>query len=249
MQQNDTTIKPFSEYIVYVDESGDHDLSAITAQYPMFVLTFCIFEKSSYIETICPAIHRFKIQFFGHEATILHEREISRALPPFNFLMNPTTRNSFFTKLNACIEEAPFTVVAIAINKRQYCSMADPRENIYHLAMRRGISCVIDFLWYKQAHSQVTHVIFEKRGVNEDRALTHEFYNSLPIYRHIGGTPQLDVVTVSKVSNVCGLQIADLISRPIGRYLMNPSQPNRAIEIIRKKFWGGTEEIGLIRLY
>ena len=33
----------FSDYIVYVDESGDHGLK-IAPLYPIFVLAFCVFE-------------------------------------------------------------------------------------------------------------------------------------------------------------------------------------------------------------
>jgi hypothetical protein len=33
------------------------------------------------------------------------------------------------------------------------------------------------------------------------------------------------------------LQLADLFARPIGRKTMNPAEPNRAFEILRKKFY------------
>ena len=36
----------FSDYIVYVDESGDHSLESIDINYPVFVLAFCIFLNS-----------------------------------------------------------------------------------------------------------------------------------------------------------------------------------------------------------
>jgi hypothetical protein len=42
----------FSDYIVYVDESGDHGLVNIDTQYPIFVLAFCIFKKSDYLKTV-----------------------------------------------------------------------------------------------------------------------------------------------------------------------------------------------------
>jgi len=35
----------FSDYIVYVDESGDHGLENVDPNYPLFVLAFCIFKK------------------------------------------------------------------------------------------------------------------------------------------------------------------------------------------------------------
>lgn len=36
---SDTSLK-FSDYIVYVDESGDHSLESINLRYPLFVLAF-----------------------------------------------------------------------------------------------------------------------------------------------------------------------------------------------------------------
>ena len=35
----------FGDYIVFVDESGDQSLKSVNANYPVFVLSFCIFEK------------------------------------------------------------------------------------------------------------------------------------------------------------------------------------------------------------
>ena len=42
----------FDDYIVYVDESGDHSLTSIDPQYPIFVLAFCLFDKEKYAEKI-----------------------------------------------------------------------------------------------------------------------------------------------------------------------------------------------------
>lgn len=39
-----------------------------------------------------------------------------------------------------------------------------------------------------------------------------------------------------KKCDSAGLQIADLVARPIGRRILDPTQPNRAYEIIEKKF-------------
>ena len=40
-----TTSQPFSKYIVYVDESGDHGMQTIDPQFPVFVLAFCVFRE------------------------------------------------------------------------------------------------------------------------------------------------------------------------------------------------------------
>ena len=51
--------------------------------------------------------------------------------------------------------------------------------------------------------------------------------------------PKFDIVFCSKGANSSGVQIADLIARPIGLNVLRPGQENRAYEIIRKKFWRG----------
>ena len=40
----------FSDYVVYVDESGDHSLASIDPDYPVFVLALCVFHKRHYSE-------------------------------------------------------------------------------------------------------------------------------------------------------------------------------------------------------
>lgn len=45
-----------------------------------------------------------------------------------------------------------------------------------------------------------------------------------------------DIVMADKKCNSAGLQIADLVARPIGRRLLDPKQPNRAFELLEPKF-------------
>lgn len=79
----------FSDYIFYADESGDHSLVRIDATYPVFVLCLCGFNKSYYLRRIVPAIQSLKFKWFGHDSAILHERDIRKKRPPFEFLNNP----------------------------------------------------------------------------------------------------------------------------------------------------------------
>lgn len=43
----------FGDFIVYVDESGDHGLARMDPDYPVFVLAFCIFEKRALASRWC----------------------------------------------------------------------------------------------------------------------------------------------------------------------------------------------------
>ena len=109
----------FSDYVVYVDESGDHTLDAIDHDYPVFVLDFCIFRKDSYAAAVAPQVQTFKFTHFGHDIVVLHENEIRKQKPPFVFLQNQQKRAVFMRGLAQLIEDADFTIVAAVIDKQR----------------------------------------------------------------------------------------------------------------------------------
>ena len=86
---------PYSDYIVYVDESGDHSLVKINPDYPIFVLVFCVFKKAAYIEKTVPHLQQFKFNHFGHDIVVLHEHEIRKEKVPFNIFKSKAERLAF----------------------------------------------------------------------------------------------------------------------------------------------------------
>lgn len=62
----------FGDYIIYVDESGDHSLTEINPEFPRFVLAFCIFPIAEYVEHVVPQVERLK---FILEAKLVRSRE------------------------------------------------------------------------------------------------------------------------------------------------------------------------------
>lgn len=59
----------YSDYIVYVDESGDHSLEAVATDYPVFVLAFCVFHKRHYEQKVVPAVEAFSVSATRWRAT------------------------------------------------------------------------------------------------------------------------------------------------------------------------------------
>lgn len=98
----------FSDYVVYVDESGDHSLTTINPQFPLFVLSFCIFPVRDYISTVVPQLQAMKFEFFGHDMVVLHEREIRKSTPPFDILLNQEVRHRFMERMNGICRVIPF---------------------------------------------------------------------------------------------------------------------------------------------
>ena len=54
-----------SDFLVFVDESGDHGLQRIDPEYPVFVLVFCLIRKSDYARRLLPALTEFKFKRLG----------------------------------------------------------------------------------------------------------------------------------------------------------------------------------------
>jgi hypothetical protein len=227
----------FSDYIIYVDESGDHNLERTDPDYPLFVLAFCIIKKQDYWETVSPAIQRLKFEVFGHDLVVLHENEIRKSKPPFDILLNERTRTTFFTGLNSLMETSPYTVVASVIRKDQLTSQYTDPSNPYELALLFCLERTYGFLKSKGQHEKTTHIVVECRGEKEDNALELEFLRICKGNNWHRTPYPFEIVLADKKRNSGGLQLADLMARPIGLSILRPSQPNRAYEIIKNKFY------------
>lgn len=225
----------FDDYIVFVDESGDHGLESIDPNYPVFVLVFCIFHKEAYASGAAPAVLRFKFAHFGHDQVILHEHDIRKAKGDFNFLLDARRREPFYIGLNELIADADFRLVASVIKKVEYRARYPVPGNPYHIAMGFGLERVFLELDGRACRTGRTHIICERRGAAEDAQLELEI-RRVCANNATGRILPFEPLLVSKQRNSAGLQIADLIARPIGRKVLQPKQPNRAYEILKDKF-------------
>lgn len=231
-----------SQYIVYVDESGDHGMDSIDPNYPVFVLAFCIFNKEDYATKISPSLQQFKFKYFGHDMVILHEYEIRKARGDFSILLNAKIRKPFMADLSQVVANASFTLIAAVIRKEALNSRYSSPGNPYHMAMAFGLERVYRFLASKGEHQKATHIVFEKRGRREDDELELEFRRVCGGANYLNKTLPFNIVFADKKTNSSGLQFADLLARPIGRAVLDPQQKNRAYEIIKTKFFSSATE-------
>lgn len=225
----------YSDYVIYVDESGDHTLTAIDRDYPVFVLDFCIFRKDSYANVVAPQVQAFKFAHFGHDIVVLHEHEIRKQKPPFVFLKSLDKREAFMDGLNRLIEQADFTIVAAAIHKERLTQRYTAPGNPYEMALTFCMERAHAFLRDRGQHMLTTHIVVERRGKREDDDLELAFRRIRDGANFEGKMPGFEIVFADKKTNSAGLQLADLTARPIGRHVLDPSQLNRAWTIIEPK--------------
>ncbi|SCB52408.1 Protein of unknown function [Bradyrhizobium yuanmingense] len=226
----------YSEYIVYVDESGDHGLTNINPDHPVFVLAFCVVEKAKYIETVVPAFQRLKFDFWGHDSVVLHGHEMRKATGDFNILLNPKTRASFIDRVTALIGEAEFTLIAAVIDKKKHVEKYSAPADPYSIALGFCMERLQRLLMEKNQAAKMTHLQVECRGRTEDARLELEFRRICDGANAVGKMPNLDIRFMDKKHNSTGLQLADLVGHPIGRQVIKPDQPNRAYDALKSKF-------------
>ncbi|WP_258133256.1 DUF3800 domain-containing protein [Microbacterium sp. MYb64] len=226
-----------------MDESGDHGLNSINPDFPVFTLAFCVFRKTDYIDSIVPTVERLKFDFWGHDAVVLHEADIRKQTGAFSLLRrSPALRASFFERLNGVIAGAPFDVIAATIDKhRLLAKYPTTAYNPYEVALLFCMERLLEFLANRFQTGRTVQIIFESRGKNEDRDLEVEFrrictnggswgYRRMDFRRM-----SFEALIVPKAANSSGLQLADLVARPIALRTLRPDQPNRAYELIEPK--------------
>lgn len=237
----------FADFIVFADESGSPVLENPDPTFPVFVLNCLLVEKQAYIRAIVPSLQQLKFDAVGHDQLILHERDIRRQQNAFAFLqVDPTHRERFIERINEIVFAADVTVVAAAINKtrlaQKYAAPWSPYEIALHFCMEK---LLVRLLALKQ-HGKLVHVVFESRGKKEDSELELHFrriadnqanwgYKKAD-FRQIRWEPRF----VDKKCNSSGLQLADLMARPIGLKALRPTQENRAFDVLQPKLrFGG----------
>lgn len=226
----------FGKYIVYVDESGDHSLQSIDKYYPVFALAFCVFHKRHYSESIVPALEKFKFNHFGHDQVILHENEIRKRKGVYNFSGDRQHQQRFMEELSEIMDFGNFILISTVIDKLAL-NKQDVENNAYHIALAHCMEALHEFLKEKGEQHKKTHVVFECRGKKEDKELELEFRRVCDGNNRLGINLPLDILFSDKKAMSSGLQLADLVARPIGLNTYKPEQENRAFEALKVKFY------------
>jgi hypothetical protein len=230
-----------SRFIAFFDECGDHSLTVIDQDFPLFLLATVVVERAAYVQEIVPRVTRLKLDYWDHEGVNLHSRDIRKAEGPFSILQRQERRQGFMADLTSMMEELPFTLFVTAIRKEalkeRYSSRA---KNPYELAVTYTFERIVHFL---EQHEEIhLPVVAESRGRGEDRNLEVAFYRMFAEGTQFVGPDRLSrlrcpLLFENKLRNICGVQLADLCAHPCARHVLKPAQPSRAYEIASRHLY------------
>ena len=239
--------------IVYLDETGDHSLELLDEDFPIFALVMLICDSEAYSQQIIPAFCRLKFRYFGHEAVIIHSRDIRKAQGDFGFLTDAAIRSEFCEQLNLIMGASDCRLIASVIRKQVHKERYGVwAENPYDLALKFALERLLPLL--EEVGQREVRLIAEARGKREDNELRLTFlrtvndgteYVSAERFRRI----QFRLDFKPKALNIIGTQMADLAAYPIARHVLVPSKPNPAYEVIKGKFYVGPGNVRGLKVF
>lgn len=240
-------------YIFFIDESGDHGLTKVDTDFPVFLLCGVLLKEEDY-ETIRLAINTLKHSIWGNKEVVFHSRDIRKCEKEFQKLFDLELKAKFYEELNKIIAGSPYIIIASAIQKNRFIEQFGKlQDDVYEVALSFVIEQAIMTL-KKINESTTLSIIIEKRGKREDKNLEDHFQ------RIVGkGTGRLNSEEIAehnptftfkdKKENINGLQLADLVAYPIARYVIEPDRANPAFEVLAPKIYRTDGGLDGLRIY
>ena len=239
---------------LYLDESGEHNPSVNSADYPIFVLGGIIADKDYADGPLTDTLDDFKRQWLGQTDIAIHTADIAHNRKGFEALGDAGIRKQFYEQLNALMRELRYSVVACAIRKGAPAFRRYSERDLYLVCFE----AIVELFCQEVGDVRDGGIIIaESRSSRQlNRALEREWSNlKANGAGHTPGKIVADRIMAlnlrPKRDNVAGLQIADLVVSPIGRHLLAKPEselwPVVANKLCRNNF-GQTSGHGLIVL-
>lgn len=211
--------------MLYLDESGDHDLVNITPDASVFVLGGIILDRTYARTVLEPRVRDFKFEWFGTDRIILHSIDISRATRGFERLRTDRGfRTAFLAALSAVMAELDYKVLACVIHKDQHIAKYgkrafDPYDLGLEILVERFCAEIGDtpdggIIYAEKRRSDLDHGL----DVAWERLRAHGTGHFTAQRRSQVDKRIIGLGLKAKSVNIAGLQLADLVISPIRRH-------------------------------
>jgi len=240
-------------YYFFMDETGDHGLSFVDPNFPLFLLCGVLFEESELIK-LEKNINQFKLDFFKTTNVILHSKEIRKCDGPFQILFDMDLKKKFYHELNEILTNSKFVIIGSGIDKDKHIKKyGKGAKDPYSLSLSFIIERLI-FCLDSQDKSSSVNIKIERRGKKEDQQLLDQYNVILDRGTYFVTSERIKARVNNfefnyKKDNIIGLQMADLCAYPLARHVLFPTEPYKTFDIITSKIYcdkkGNTDGYGL----
>ena len=239
--------------VVFLDETGNLNLELEDEDFPLFAVTLLVCKLSDYTRSIVPAFLEFKIKHFGHEAIILHSRDIRKAQKEFGFLTSRERREPFLHELTVLMRDLNYCWITTVIRKQRHRELYGvAARNPYDLALMFCLERLLPLL-EAEWQSEVC-ILAEARGKVEDRELELSFLRTVTNGTYYIPADRFRSVKFTlrfaeKTRNVTGNQMADLVVYPIARHVLDPAKPNLPYDVLTPKEYKGPGRVRGLKVF
>lgn len=230
---------PTPTHHFFIDETGDHGLTYVDPNFPVFLLVGCLISVDDLV-AVENNVKLLKREIFGSDGVILHSSDIRRHEGPFQVLFDHELKQRFYERLNQVMGESSFRIVAVGLDKSAYIkNFGLSGEDPYAFCLTQLMMDMVRCLSVGDGDSKVQMMI-ERRGRKEDAKLVSHYNRIMDKGTGIMTAEEfknrvIDLDPRSKLDNIIGLQLADLCAYPLARHLLRPTEPYPSYGVIADK--------------
>ena len=163
---------------LFIDESGDHGLTKIDTDFPVFLLCGVLISEENY-EIVKQAMNSLKHAIWGNKDVIFHSRDIRKCEKEFQKLFDIELKAKFYAELNKIIADSTYKIIASAIQKDRFIEQFGKlQDDVYEVALSFVIEQAIMALNHTNTSTTLS-IVIEKRGKREDKQLDDHFQRIL----------------------------------------------------------------------
>ncbi|MDX2190780.1 MAG: DUF3800 domain-containing protein [Bacteroidota bacterium] len=239
-----------SKTYLFIDESGDHGLSKLNPDFPVFLLCGVLINDEEHLNAD-NALNQLKHAIWQNKQVIFHSRDIRKCEKEFQKLFDLEIKSNFYQNLNKIISETPYNIIASAILKQKFIeNFGRLEDDVYQVALSFVVERAIMVLEELNPNTEL-EVVIEKRGKKEDKNLEAHFQRIVSRGTGLLTSNRINHFKTNftfkdKKDNINGLQLADLVAYPIARNVIEPNRANPAFEVLESKIYKkGSELLGL----
>ena len=230
-----------NNYVLYLDECGDQNLSSFDPQFPIFTLCGVVVSEEQ-DELLADRINSLKRDIWNNTNIILHSRDIRKCQNGFEVLFDLEVKKRFIESVNDILGDDIYIIICCAILKEPYIRQYGKLNDVYGLSLSYIMERVVFYLDSVGKDNIELRTVIERRGKKEDKSLLN-YYNQLldrGTYWVNGERMRRYFKRFDmrwKSENIVGLQVADLVAYPITRHVLNPNGVNLAYDVLKKNIY------------
>jgi hypothetical protein len=227
-------------YFVFIDESGEANITNPDPRFDIFVLCGIVFEEPSYL-TFDNEFKKLKKKYFSNEDIVFHSIKMRKKEGGFKIFLDANVQQEFYNDIGLIFKKSNYIVLSCIVDKQKYKNRYPDKNYAYEDALtflcERAIKIVGN-----QEKENVLHFCLEKRGNRKDSQLKKLYTNIRNYGTNYTSTNAFKVCHPTlffrgKDQNINGLQFADLCAYPIARKTLSPGNPQLTYDLFENKIY------------